>query len=110
MARRKGRVTPGTVVAGPLAPFAEDYEAKLRTRGYSSRSVICELKHLARLSRWMEERRLVAADMSKQRLEEFLGEVPRRRDGGRGCSRRALAQALEVLDEHGGRAACREGA
>ena len=100
MAQRK-RGVPGSVVAGPLAPFAEDYEAKLRTRGYSSRSVICELKHLARLSRWMEERRLVAADMSKQRLEEFLGEVPRRRDGGRVCSRRALAQVLEVLDEHG---------
>ena len=100
MARRKRRV-PGTVVAGPLAPFAEDYEAKLRTRGYSSRSVVCELRHLARLSRWMEERRLLAADMSKQRLEEFLGEVPRRRDGGRVCSRRALAQVLEVLDEHG---------
>ena len=76
MAQRK-RGVPGSVVAGPLAPFAEDYEAKLRTRGYSSRSVVCELNHLARLSRWMEERRLLAEDMSRQRSAA----TPRRRSG-----------------------------
>ena len=100
MERRKRRVS-GAMVTGPLAPFADDYEAKLRARGYSSRSVVCELRHLARLSRWMEERRLLAGNMSMERLEEFLSGVPRRRDGGRVCSRRALAQVLEVLDEYG---------
>jgi integrase/recombinase XerD len=92
---------PGVVIAGPLAPFADDYRVKLRDRGYSARSVSCELRHMARLSRWLEERRLGAADLSNERVEEFLGELPRRRDGGRVCSRRALTQVLEVLAERG---------
>jgi len=49
----------------------------------------------------LEERRLSAADLSKERLEEFLGELPRRRDGGRVCSRQALIQVLEVLEDKG---------
>ena len=100
MAGRK-RGVRGAVATGPLAPFVDDYEAKLKARGYSPRSVADELRHLARLGRWMEERGLLAADMSKERLDEFLRGVPRRRGGGRVCSRRALAQVLEVLDEHG---------
>jgi site-specific recombinase XerD len=100
MAQRNGRVS-GPRITGPLAPFADDYRLKLRARGYSARSVTCELKHMARLSRWLEERRLSAADVSKERLEEFLGELPRRRDGGRVCSRQALSLILEVLAERG---------
>jgi integrase/recombinase XerD len=100
MAQRNGGVS-GPRITGPLAPFANDYRLKLRARGYSARSVACELRHLARLSRWLEERRLSAADLGKERLEEFLAELPRRRDGGRVCSRQALSQILEVLDERG---------
>ena len=44
---------------------------------------------------------LGAADLGSERLSQFLGELPRRRDGGRVCSRRALTQVLEVLEEHG---------
>lgn len=91
----------GAGVTGPLAPFADDYRVLLKTRGYASGSVSCELRHVARLSQWMEERRLAAADLSKDRLEEFLGELPRRHDGGRVCSARALVQVLEVLAERG---------
>lgn len=100
MARRNSGVS-ASGISGPLAPFADDYKVKLRGRGYSARSVTCELRHIGRLSRWLELRRLAAADLSKERLEEFLDELPRRRDGGRVCSRRALVQMLEVLDEHG---------
>ena len=100
MAGRDGGV-PGAGIAGPLAPFAEDYKVMLRDRGYSARSVACELRHLARLSGWLGNRRLGAAELSRERLEEFLGELPRRRDGGRVCSERALVQVLEVLEEHG---------
>jgi integrase/recombinase XerD len=100
MAGRKGGVQ-GAGITGPLAPFAEDYEVKLRERGYSARSLACELRHLARLGGWLEDHRLGAADLSRERLEEFLGGLPRRRDGSRVCSRRALAQILEVLEEHG---------
>ena len=97
----RNRGVPGAGITGPLAPFAEDYKVKLRDRGYSARSLACELRHLARLSRWLEDHRLGAADLSRERLEEFLGELPRRRSGGRVCSRRALAQMLEVLEAHG---------
>lgn len=91
----------GVQITGPLAPFADDYRVKLRERGYTPRSIIGDLHHVARLSRWLEERQLSAADLSKERLEQFLCEMPRRRDGGRLCSRRALTQVLEVLVEHG---------
>src|SRR5438552_4151350 len=96
---RWNRQVQGAGITGPLAPFAEDYRSKLRSRGYSAGSVSCELRHMARLSRWMEKRRLSPADLSKGRAEEFLGELPRRSAGGRVCSRRALGQVLEVLDE-----------
>ena len=49
----------------------------------------------------MEERRLDAADLNVERIDEFLGGLPRRRDGGRVCSRRALSQMLDVLDDRG---------
>lgn len=91
----------GIQITEPLAPFAEEYRLKLRERGYRPRSIIGELRHVARLSRWLEERQLSAADLSNKRFEEFFGELPRRRDGGRICSRRALAQVIEVLEEHG---------
>ncbi|MDA8186330.1 MAG: tyrosine-type recombinase/integrase [Actinomycetota bacterium] len=98
---RRTRGVSGAAIAGPLAPFVDDYRVKLRARGYSARSVVCELRHIARLSRWLEERGLGVEDLGDKRLDEFLGELPRRRDGGRVCSRQALAQMLEVLEEHG---------
>ena len=91
----------GVRITGPLAPFADGYRVKLKGRGYMPRSVIDELRHVARLSRWLEERQLGAADLGSERLSQFLGELPRRRDGGRVCSGRALTQVLEVLGEHG---------
>ena len=100
MARRT-KEAPRAKIAGPLAPFADDYSVKLQARGYSARSVISESRHLERLSQWLEERRLGAADLDTELLEEFLGDLPRRRDGGRVCSRQALRQMLEVLKERG---------
>ena len=100
MARSK-RTAPRARITGPLAPFADDYSANLQGCGYSARSVISESSHLARLSHWLEERRLGADDLDEERLEEFLGELPRRRDGGRVCSRQALRQMLEVLKDSG---------
>src|SRR5256885_15550754 len=72
----------GVQITGPLAPFADDYRVKLRERGYTPRSIIGELRHLACLSRWLDERRLDTADLGNERLEQFLSEMPRRRDGG----------------------------
>jgi integrase/recombinase XerD len=91
----------GVQITGPLAPLADDYRVKLREHGYKPRSIMGEFRHVARLSRWLEERQLTAVDLSQERLEQFLCELPRRRDGGRICSRRALIQVLEVLEEQG---------
>lgn len=100
MARRNtGR--SGTVIRGPLASFADDYETQLRARGYSSRSVVCQVRYLARLSQWMEDCQLDVADLCLERIDEFLSGLPRRRDGGRVCSRRGLIHALAVLDDRG---------
>ncbi len=102
MARRNRRA-PRSGSSGPLAPFADPYRVRLRASGYSARSVTSALRDMERLSQWLEGRRLSAADLSKERLEEFLAELPRRRGGGRVCSRQALSQVLEVLCQ--GRAA-----
>jgi site-specific recombinase XerD len=96
---RRDRGTQRAGSTGPLAPFADDYRVRLRASGYSARSVTGALGDLARLSQWLEGRRLSAADLSKEQLQEFLAELPRRRGGGRVCSERALSQVLEVLDE-----------
>jgi len=40
---RWNRQVQGAGITGPLAPFAEDYRSKLRSRGYSAGSVSCEL-------------------------------------------------------------------
>ena|GEM_PF-6140772 len=56
-------------------------------------------RDLGRLSQWLEGRRLSAADLSKERLEEFVAQLPRRRGGASPCSGRALGQVLEVLGE-----------
>lgn len=88
-------------MGGPLAPFADDYKVRLRASGYSARSVTSAQRDVARLGRWMEGRQLTAADLGKERVEEFLGELPRRRHGGHVCSGQALVQLLEVLGEAG---------
>ena len=91
----------GVQITGPLAAFADDYGGKLRERGYRPSSIIVELRHVARLSRWLEDRQLGVGDLSKRRLDQFVCEQPRRRNGKSACSRRALTQMLEVLEEHG---------
>jgi len=48
---RRNREVPGGGTTGPLALFADDYEMKLRARGYSARSVTSELRQVARLRR-----------------------------------------------------------
>lgn len=96
---RRGTGAQRTGRSGPLGPFADDYVARLRASGYAARSVTSALRDLGRLSQWLEGRRLSAADLSKERLEEFLAQLPRRRGGGSPCSGRALGQVLEVLGE-----------
>lgn len=86
------------VVSGPLAPFVRAYRLELRRRGYTPRSVVNELRQVARLSRWLEDRELGAERLTRERVEEFL---VFQRAGGRyraQWSRPGLGCLLEVLE------------
>jgi integrase/recombinase XerD len=97
MARPSSRVCR-VLMAGPLAPFAEAYAAELRARGYTPLTTVNELRQVGRLSRWLESRGLSAADLSVERVGQFL---IWQRAGGRHrgeWSRPGLLCLLEVLD------------
>jgi integrase/recombinase XerD len=83
---------------GPVAPFAEAYSAELRRRGYTPLSTVNELRQVGRLSLWLEARELSAADLSVERVDQFLA-WQRAAGGHRGqWSRPGLLCLLEVLD------------
>jgi integrase/recombinase XerD len=99
MARPKSKVTK-VKVGGPLAPFADLYQSRLRESGYTPLSIVNELRQLAHLSCWLEEHRLTGSDLTRERLAEFL-DLRRDRDGGRACSLQGLTPLLEILDAQG---------
>ena len=97
MARPSSRVCR-VLMTGPLAPFADAYAAELRERGYTPLTTVNELRQVARLSRWLEAGGLSAAELSVERVEQFL---VWQRAGGRyrgEWSRPGLVCLLEVLD------------
>jgi site-specific recombinase XerD len=86
------------LMTGPLAPFAEAYSVELRDRGYTERSAVGELRQVGRLSRWLEAGGLSVAELSRERVGEF---VVWQRVGGRHrsqWSRPGLLCLLEVLE------------
>jgi integrase/recombinase XerD len=97
------------VVTGPLVPFTAAYRRELRRRGYTPRSVVNQLRQVARLSRWLEERGLGVERLDAERVGEFLD---LQRAAGRHraqWSRPGLWCLLAVLEgsgalEHEGRA------
>lgn len=96
MARPSSRVCR-VLMTGPLAPFADAYAAELRERGYTPLTTVNQLRQVGRLCRWLCAQGLSAADLSSERVEEFL--VWQR---GAGCaslavSRPGLVCLLEVL-------------
>lgn len=85
------------LMTGPLAPFADAYAAKLKRRGYTPLTTVSELRQVGRLSRWLEVGGLAAADLSVERVEQFL---VWQRSGGRHrgeWSRPGLVCLLELL-------------
>jgi integrase/recombinase XerD len=89
------------VVTGPLVPFVETYRRELRRRGYTPRSAVNELRQVARLSRWLEDRGLAPARLNRERVEEFLAF---QRANGRHrseWSRPGLCCLLDVLENLG---------
>jgi len=95
MGRATSKVSK-VVVKGPLAPFADDFRSSLQAAGYSSLTIVNELRLMGQLSRWLEAGDGTAMDLTEQRLEQFQAE---RRDAGRVAysSRGSLTSLLEVL-------------
>jgi site-specific recombinase XerD len=60
------------VIVGPLAPFGDAYRAELMVRGYAARTVVNELRQVARLSCWLQVSGLCVSDLTRARVEEFL--------------------------------------
>jgi integrase/recombinase XerD len=89
------------VVKGPLAPFVPAYRSELRKRGHTPATVEHQLRQLTRLSRWLDDQALAAAQLDRRRVEEFLGF---QRAGGRHraeWSRPALWCLLDLLETLG---------
>ena len=67
------RFDPSRVrVIGPLATHAIAFGDQLLLAGYPPERAVRHLQLLAQLSRWMETRRLGEAELSEERLGEFL--------------------------------------
>jgi integrase/recombinase XerD len=88
------------VVAGPLAPFAEGFKARLEELGYTPLSTVTWMRLMVHLSHWLGARGLTAADLSSRRVEQYLRE---RRAGGYAgfLSPRSVAVLLGHLSSMG---------
>ena len=56
------------VVAGPLAPYAEGFQARLEELGYTRLSAVTSMRLMAHLSRWLSARGLTADDLTGDRV------------------------------------------
>ena len=100
MVRAKSRVS-GVVLSGPLEPFVGAYRRELKSRGYTPRSVVPQLRQVGRLSRWLEDQELTVAQLDAHWVEAFL--AVQRADGRHRSqwSRAGLLCLLDVLGELG---------
>jgi len=85
----------GVRMSGPLSSYGVGLYAALTERGYASSSAIEHVRLLAHLSRWLDQRHLAAAELTPERVEEFLR--VRRQYWVRWASERALAPTLGFL-------------
>jgi len=100
MARPMSRLSR-VLMTGPLAPFADAYGFELKQRGYTQRTAVNQLRQVTRLSRWLEASGLTVAELSVERVEEFLAV---QRASGRhraSWSRPGLLCLLDVLRARG---------
>jgi len=67
-------------MTGPLAPFAGVYGLELRRRRGTPLTVVIQLRQVARLSHWLETNGLAVAELTGDRVGEFLAF---QRDSGR---------------------------
>ena len=85
------------VMTGPLAPFAGVYELELRRRRYTPLTVVNQLRQVARLSHWLATNGLAAAELTGDRVEEFLAFQRASRRYRAHWSRPGLLCLLDVL-------------
>ena len=98
MARPASRVSR-VLMTGPLAPFAVVYGLELKKRGYTPLTTVNQLRQMARLSRWVEASGLTVAELTGERIDEFLAF---QRAGGRHRSSWSRPGLMCVLDVLGG--------
>ena len=60
-------------VAEPLAPYARGFCLVLVERGWARSSALNQMKLIACLSRWMVGEQLAVADLTPERVEQFVG-------------------------------------
>jgi site-specific recombinase XerD len=83
-------------VSGPLVPFVAGFRAWLEQAGYTPLSSVVQVRLLAHVSRWLEAGHLGVADLSSDRVEEYL--AFRRAAGRTGLlTARAMAPLLGFL-------------
>jgi len=83
-------------VPGPLAPFAAEFRSTLLASGYTPLSAVVQLRLMVHLSRWLGARELSAADLTDERVGQYLAE--RREAGYKGLiTLRGLNHILGVL-------------
>lgn len=83
-------------VIGPLEAFASEYRRDLVERGYAPWTVVSYLYSFARVSRWLAERALTAADLDAAVVDRFLADWSAGRQLGRGAPR-GMGSALGFL-------------
>lgn len=71
MVRPASRVSK-VLMTGPLAPFADAYALELKQRCYTPLTSVVQLRQVARVSNWLEVRGLGVAELTGERVEEFL--------------------------------------
>lgn len=100
MARPASRVSR-VLMTGPLAPFAVAYGLELGKRGYTPLTSVPQLRQVARLSCWLEANGLTVAELTGDRVDEFL--AFQRADGRHrsSWSRPGLLCLLDVLERLG---------
>jgi integrase/recombinase XerD len=83
-------------VPGPLAPFAAEFRSTLLANGYTPLSAVVQLRLMVHLSRWLDARGLSAAELTDERVAQYLAE--RRKAGYTGLiTLRGMNPILGVL-------------
>ena len=86
------------LAAGPLGSFADAYWERLTGRGYASVTASKHVIHLGHLSHWLEVHGMGPADLTRERLGQFVA-ARQALTGHRGCSLQGLLPVLEILEE-----------